>query len=111
MKSLKELKHLADDYAERFESEGFKTFFSMIQREMSAEYFASVQNHLRNLKFRSGVLISAELGEGNKGTHYVLRKQKPRNKVGSGVCFQGSQQVTLTAFILAMKAERRPCRS
>ncbi len=76
MKSLKELKHLADDYAERFESEGFKTFFSMIQREMSAEYFASVQNHLRNLKFRSGVLISAELGEGNKGTHYVLRKQK-----------------------------------
>jgi DNA mismatch repair ATPase MutS len=33
-----------------------------------------VEAHLKQVKFRDGVLISAELGKGNKGTNYVLRK-------------------------------------
>lgn len=72
---LKKLKHIADSHARKFESEGFTRFFTMLQQELSDEYFASVQDHLGRLKFRRGVLISAELGKGNKGTNYVLRKQ------------------------------------
>jgi DNA mismatch repair ATPase MutS len=71
---LKKLKDIADEYADKFESEGFAAFFVMLKKELSDEYFASIQNHLRELGFRKGVLISAELGKGNKGSNYILRK-------------------------------------
>lgn len=78
MSMNRRLRKLADEHAGEFESEGFIALFTMLNRELDDEYFASVENHLRQLKFRGGVLISAELGKGNKGTHYVLRK--PRDK-------------------------------
>jgi DNA mismatch repair ATPase MutS len=71
---LKKLKQLAEDHADAFESEGFTAFFAMLNRELDQDYFARVQQHLRALKFPHGVLISAELGQGNKGTKYVLRQ-------------------------------------
>jgi DNA mismatch repair ATPase MutS len=71
---LKNLKNIADEHADKFESAGFTKFFAMIQQELNDEYFASVQDHLKELKFRNGVLVSAELGRGNQGTNYVLRK-------------------------------------
>src|SRR4029077_2756074 len=71
---LKELRSIADEYADAFQSEGFRTFLSMLKRELADDYFKIVQEHLRQLKFRDGVLISAELGQGNKGSNYVLRK-------------------------------------
>jgi DNA mismatch repair ATPase MutS len=70
---LKKLRRLAEEHAGAFESEGFRTFFAMLKRELSDEYFVRVQQHLRALQFPHGMLISAELGQGNKGTHYVLR--------------------------------------
>jgi len=45
----------------------------MLKQELGDEYLARVESHLRKLKFRD-VLISAELGKGNKGTNYVLRE-------------------------------------
>jgi DNA mismatch repair ATPase MutS len=74
MDMLKKLKQIADEHAAQFESEGFTTFFAMLSRELDDEYFAEVQGHLRELTFRNGVLISAELGKGNRGTNYILRK-------------------------------------
>ena len=71
---LKKLKQIADEHADQFESEGFTAFFAMLNKELGDEYFASVQQHLRALEFRDGVLISAKLGQGNKGTNYILRK-------------------------------------
>jgi DNA mismatch repair ATPase MutS len=71
---LHKLKQIADEHAGAFESEGFKRFFAMIQKELDDDYFASVQDHLARLKFEDGVLLSAELGEGNEGKNYVLRK-------------------------------------
>ena len=71
---LRELRGIADEHADAFQSEGFTTFFSMLKRELADDYFTIVQEHLRQLKFRDGVLISAELGKGNKGDNYVLRK-------------------------------------
>jgi DNA mismatch repair ATPase MutS len=71
---LKKLKNIADKHADKFESAGFTAFFAMLKKELSDEYFASVQNHLKQLKFSDGVLISAELAKGNKGTNYILRR-------------------------------------
>jgi MutS domain V len=71
---LKELRNIADVHADDFDSEGFRALFAMLKRELSDEYFVGIQTHLKALKFRDGVLISAELGKGNKGINYVLRK-------------------------------------
>ncbi|MEJ5200733.1 MAG: hypothetical protein WHV66_00755 [Anaerolineales bacterium] len=77
---LKRLKTLAEKHANEFDSEGFRTFFDMINRELNAEYFAVIQHHLRELKFRDGVLISARLGKGNRGEDYVLRKHTAQKR-------------------------------
>ena len=50
--------------AYRFSSEGFKTLFATLDRELNDDYFIAIQDHLNRLKFRNGVLISAELGKG-----------------------------------------------
>jgi DNA mismatch repair ATPase MutS len=77
---LKKLRNIAEEYADQFESEGFARCFVMLKRELGNEYFASIQNHLRELKFHEGVLISAELGKGNKGTNDILRKSQDRKQ-------------------------------
>jgi len=76
---LHRLRNIAEEHADKFESEGFRTFFDMIKIELSLEYLTNVQNHLIELGFNEGVLMSAELGRGNEGTHYILRK--PPDKV------------------------------
>lgn len=77
---LKKLKDITDEYADDFESEGFKRFFAMIKKELDDEYFDTFQNYLQELKFRDGVLISAELGRGNEGTGHILRKSLDKNQ-------------------------------
>jgi len=77
---LKKLRNVATEHANRFESEGFIALFAMLKKELGDEYFAKVQNHLRQLKFRGGVLVSAELGKGSKGTNYILRKPPDRKQ-------------------------------
>jgi len=75
---LRDLRRLADENAARFESAGFRRLFAMIQRELSEDYFNEVEAHLRALKFPGGVLMSAELGPGNEGRNYILRKPNDR---------------------------------
>jgi DNA mismatch repair ATPase MutS len=77
---LKRLQAIAAEQVDRFESEGFTRLFAMLNEELGEEYFASIDDHLRTLKFRDGVLISAELRKGNKGANYVLRKPKEENR-------------------------------
>lgn len=71
---LRKLKRIADEHAGDFESTGFRHFFAMIQEELTEDYFTVVEDHLKTLKFKHGVLISAELGNGNEGRNYILRK-------------------------------------
>lgn len=71
---LKRLRAIADANLDLFESEGFKTFFKMIQNELDDQYFAIVEDHLKELRFRDGILMSAKLGQGNEGSQYTLRK-------------------------------------
>jgi DNA mismatch repair ATPase MutS len=69
---LKRLRRLADENLDAFESQGFRRFFLMLQQELDDDYFASVEEHLCELKFRDGVLLSAALGRGNEGADYLL---------------------------------------
>jgi DNA mismatch repair ATPase MutS len=79
MSVLARLKRAADEHANQFESEGFATFFEMLKVELADDYFAIVKTQLKELEFKDGVLVSAELGEGNQGVNYVLRKSlRPR---------------------------------
>ncbi len=71
---LREIRAIADEHAHEFQSPGFTRLFRMLRRELSDTYFSCVQEHLREVNFRDGVLTSAELGNGNKGESYVLRK-------------------------------------
>lgn len=74
---LKQLRRLADDHAGEFHSEGFAAFFAMLHSELDGAYFETVDEHLRLLKFRQGVPISARLGKRNAGTDFVLRRPVP----------------------------------
>jgi hypothetical protein len=76
---LKRLRAIADNQAGRFRSEGFARFFAMLATELDDEYFLTVEAHLQELRFRRGALLSAELGKGNKGIRYVLRRAPELN--------------------------------
>jgi MutS domain V len=75
---LTKLRKIADRYAERFQSEGWNTFFALLKRELDDEYFSTVRYHLTQLRLRNGLLLSARLGQGNKGADYVFRQQRER---------------------------------
>ena len=77
---LRKIRIIADEYAGKFESEGFTALFAMLKKELSDEYLTSIESHLKELKFRRGVLISAELGKGNEGIDYVLRKTQNKKQ-------------------------------
>jgi len=70
---LKDLRKIADDHAERFHSDGLTALFRTLQRELDDEYFGTITSHLKQLRFRDGVLISAQLDRDNSGIGFVLR--------------------------------------
>jgi hypothetical protein len=75
--ALRRLRGIGEIYGRRFSSEGFTRLFEMLQRELSDDYFGEIETHLRNLKFRGGVLVSARLGKGLTGADFVLRREPP----------------------------------
>jgi hypothetical protein len=81
---LKRLRLIADEHATKFRSEGFTRLFNMLAKELDDEYLNIVEDHLRCLAFRGGILISAELGKGNKGTNYILRKPRREKQSWTG---------------------------
>ncbi len=100
---LKKLRTIADEHADKFDSEGFARFFAMLKGELSDEYFAKVQEHLRELKFRKGVSISAELGRGNKAVNFVLHKSRGKEQSWVGRIF--GQKRPVYAFRLHPRDE------
>lgn len=71
---LTALRDMARSQNGRFMSDGFTGLFAMLDRELDDDYLARIRQHLKELKFRQGVLLSAELGAGNRGTRYIVRK-------------------------------------
>jgi DNA mismatch repair ATPase MutS len=74
MGMLRKLRSIVDLHAGQFQSRGFARLFATLRNEFSDNYFATVDSHLTKLKFKGGVLVSADLGKGNEGIHYVLRE-------------------------------------
>jgi hypothetical protein len=70
---LRQLRQIADDHAGKFRSGGLRTLFATLQRELDDEYFEEIRYHLKQLRFRAGVLTSAELDRDNSGINFVLR--------------------------------------
>ncbi len=77
---LKRLRSIGRAEAREFTSDGFARFFAMLERELGDDYFATIEGQLKELKFRQGVLISAELGKGGSGGNYVLREPRERDR-------------------------------
>ena len=77
--ALIQLRKIAEDHSFQFASEGFAIFFDMLKRELHDEYIESIQEHLKELKFFNGLTLSARLGKGNKGGHYILHKSDRPN--------------------------------
>jgi hypothetical protein len=71
---LKRLRQLADEHVATFRSDGFVRFFTMLREELDDEYLGVVEAHLKDLHFHRGILVSAELGSGNRSVHHVLRQ-------------------------------------
>jgi DNA mismatch repair ATPase MutS len=71
---LARLRDVAEQHAPEFHSDGFTKFFAMLKEELADDYLATVRDHLNQLRFPNGMLVSATLGTGNKADNYVLRK-------------------------------------
>ncbi len=70
---LRQLRQITDDHAEKFRSDGLSTLFATLRWELDDEYFEEISYHLKQLRFRAGVLVSAELDRDNSGINFVLR--------------------------------------
>ena len=70
---LRQLRKIADEQAGKFRSDGMRALFATLQRELDDGYFEEISFHLKQLGFRAGVLISAELDRDNSGIGFVLR--------------------------------------
>jgi hypothetical protein len=75
---LRELRQVADDHAAKFSSEGLSTLLQSLQHDLDDEYFATLNRHLKQLRFRNGELMSAQLDRDNSGINYVLRSGSGR---------------------------------
>lgn len=76
---IRQLRAIAD-HATDYHSEGFTTLFATLIDQLDDSYFADVEGHLQRLRFRDGVLLSAQVTQGCKGTNYVLREQPARQR-------------------------------
>ncbi|WP_431213753.1 MutS-related protein [Puia sp. P3] len=57
-----------------FESTGFRRLLDSLKTELAQDYLTDVAEHLEELRFRRGTLMTARIGPGNKGGGYALRR-------------------------------------
>ncbi len=77
--TLRKLRGVAQEHAARFQSQGFKTLFAMLERELSDDFLAQIEEHLATSRFRKGLLLSAELGASGEAIQLVPRKDSGKN--------------------------------
>ena len=75
---LKKLRDVADTQANLCHSCGLTTLFFVLHEEFNDDYLATVDTYLADLEFRGGLLLSADLGTGNAGANYTLRRSTGR---------------------------------
>ena len=75
--NIKQLRQQCDQNAHKLGSDGFRQFVAMVADELSDDYLAQLNEHLAELVLPRGVLLSAQVGLGNKGRRLILH-QPPR---------------------------------
>ncbi len=86
---LRQLREIADEHADKFHSDGLVRLCETLQRDLDDEYFQTISRHFKQLRFREGVVISAELDRSNNGVGFVLRspgegRARWRQRLGIG---------------------------
>lgn len=71
---IRGLKRLAMRHETLFVAPGWRDFFTRLRIEVDDDYLATVNGHLHRLTFQDGILLSAALGQGNKGEDYRLHR-------------------------------------
>ena len=77
---LRVLRGIAESSRRTVHSPGLTRFFSVLQAELSDEFFGSAERQLKELKFPDGIRMSAALGKGLAGDRYVLRAPPDEKK-------------------------------
>jgi len=80
--NLHELRQVATRYGHGFRSAGFERFLTMVDEELDDEYLAEVATRISDLQLRSGQLVAARLGTGNKAS-YTLQHPPERRLLGA----------------------------
>jgi hypothetical protein len=73
---LRRLRDIADEHAQNFRSHGLSRFFAMLIDELGDAYLELIEGYLKELNFKGGQLLSAQLTTGNKGSGYTLRRPR-----------------------------------
>jgi DNA mismatch repair ATPase MutS len=101
---LERLRQLAEEQEEHFRSEGFRRLFAMLRQELAGEYLQTVEQHLRELEFKRGLVESAELAKGIKGRRYVVRTP-PRQQRWTERLSLGKQRAASFSFTIPPRDE------
>ncbi len=72
--SLRKVRAVADRHAADFASDGWRTFFSTLKRELDHDFFLRANDHLQQLKCRGAVTFGTRLVEENKPGKYILHR-------------------------------------
>lgn len=99
---LRRLRDIARTQREKFHSEGFTRLFSMLIAELSDDYLARVNTHLKDLTFKEGMFLSAALDRTNRGQNYTVRKSTKKKSWWEQHI---SRRVTAYSFRLAERDE------
>jgi hypothetical protein len=75
---LRRLRMIADETRQGFQSAGFERMLRTLVEELNDGYLLTLEAHLERLQSRHGVLLSAQLGQGNSGSDYTVRLPRDR---------------------------------
>ena len=74
---LRTLRTIAERRSSGFAAPGWIAFFDMLKRELDEAYLGRITEALNTLQFHGTVVLSAELGPGNRASYYRLHKPLP----------------------------------
>lgn len=77
--NLRQLRAVCSEQGHSFSSVGFRQLLDMISTQVCDEYLKQLDADLRELHLPRGVMLSASLSLGNKGTDYLLHQPPARN--------------------------------
>lgn len=76
--NLRQLRAVCDERGNSFSSLGFRQLLDMIDSQIHDQYLEQLDADLRELHLPRGVMFSASLSLGNKGTDYLLHQPPTR---------------------------------